>query len=272
MVIGGTLLVLNNAGTIYTTKAEYQRAITVDPSTLTETTTRDGVEYKVWRLKDGIQGGKYLLSMDSAEGDQTSIYVDPAINGRVEETDDGRRIAKYNAPKATLMATIIDGIMGNTLPWGLVLIGVFIAIVLQLAGVPALPFAVGVYLPLAASAPIFIGGMTRGLVDRIRKASAEESDSSPAVLMSSGFIAGGTITAIVVTIVLTFLPRLADLLDIPGHFETTPSWAENPWIGIGAFGVMAGMLILVGLGMILKDREPKAIEDGTTGRTEAIEE
>jgi putative OPT family oligopeptide transporter len=272
MVIGGTLLVLNNAGTIYTTKAEYQRTITIAPETLTETTTHDGTEYRVWRLRDGIQGGKYLIPMDAKQGDSTRVYVDPAINGRVQETDEGRRVSKYNAPKATLMATIIDGIMGNTLPWGLVLIGVFIAVVLQLAGVPALPFAVGVYLPLAASAPIFFGGMARGLVDWLRKATPEESDSSPAVLMSSGYIAGGTITAILVTIVLTFLPRLADLLDVPGRFPSPPSWAENPWIGLGAFGLMAGLLVLVGLGILLKDREPKAIEEGTTGRYEVPEE
>ncbi|QDV32554.1 OPT family oligopeptide transporter [Tautonia plasticadhaerens] len=272
MVIGGTLLLLNDAGTIYTTKAEYQRPITVDPETLTETTTRDGTEYRVWRLRDGIQGGKYLVPMDAKRGDSTRVYVDPAINGRVQETDDGRRVSKYNAPKATLMATIIDGIMGNTLPWGLVLIGVFIAVVLQLAGVPALPFAVGVYLPLAASAPIFVGGMARGLVDRLRGASPEESDSSPAVLMSSGYIAGGTITAILVTILLTFVPALADLLDVPGRFPSPPPWAENPWIGLGAFGVMAALLVLVGLGVILKDREPKAVEEGTTGHYEAPDE
>lgn len=272
MVIGGTLLVLNDAGTIYTAKGEYQRTITVDPESLTETTTRDGTEYRVWRLRDGIQGGKYLVSMDAKRGDTTSIYVDPAINGRVQETDDGRRVSKYNAPKATLMATIIDGIMGNTLPWGLVLIGVFIAIVLQLAGVPALPFAVGVYLPLSASAPIFFGGMARGLVDWIRKASPEESDSSPAVLMSSGYIAGGTITAILVTILLTFVPALTDLLDVPGRFASPPSWLEAPWIGLAAFGVMAALLVLVGLGVILRDREPKAVEEGTTGRFEAPDE
>ncbi|RUL89053.1 OPT family oligopeptide transporter [Tautonia sociabilis] len=271
MVIGGTLLVLNDAGTIYSTKAEYQREITVDPSTLDETATVDGTEYKVWRLRDGIQGGKYLVAMDATRGDQTRIYVDPAINGRVDQTDDGRRVSKYNAPKATLMATIIDGIMGNTLPWGLVLIGVFIAIVLQLAGVPALPFAVGVYLPLSASAPIFVGGMARGLVDWLRGASPEESDSSPAVLMSSGYIAGGTITAIVITIMLTFIPGVGGLLDVPGRFQTPPSWAEEPWLALGAFGVMAGLLVLVGLGVILRDREPKAVEEGTTGRFEAPE-
>ena len=99
------------------------------------------------------------------------------------------------------MAFIIDGIMTRKLPWGLVLLGVFIAVVMQLAGVPALAFAVGVYLPLSTSMPIFVGGLVRGLVDRIKRTPAEESDSSPAVLLSSGYIAGGAIAGILIAIV-----------------------------------------------------------------------
>ena len=76
---------------------------------------------------------------------------------------------KYKAPKATLMAFIIDGIMTQKLPWGLVLLGVFLAVVMHLAGVPALAFAVGVYLPLSTSMPIFVGGLVRGLVDWIKR-------------------------------------------------------------------------------------------------------
>ena len=78
------------------------------------------------------------------------------------------------------MASIIDGILTSKLPWGLVLLGVMIAVVLELAGVPALAFAVGVYLPLSTSVPIFVGGLVRWLVDRIKRTPAEESDTSPA--------------------------------------------------------------------------------------------
>ena len=276
VAIGGTLLLLNSFGTVYTAKPEYQRPITVDPAAIDETETVDGTTYKVWRQSEGIQGGKYLIADDAEQGDATSIYIDPAINGRVDRTDDGRIVRKYDAPKATLMATIIDGIMGSTLPWGLVLLGVSIAVVLQLAGVPALPFAVGVYLPLSASAPIFIGGMARGLVDRIRRSSSDESDSSPAVLMSSGFIAGGTITSIVVTIGLVLLPQLADALNVPalvsGGLESArPAWVDHPLIALAAFGVIVGLLILVGLGLLLGDKEPPAVEEGTTGRVEVPE-
>ena len=67
---------------------------------------------------------------------------------------------------------------------------------LELAGIPALPFAVGIYLPLAVSTPIFIGGMIRWIVERRMKGSAAEDDSSPGVLLSSGYIAGGAIAGV----------------------------------------------------------------------------
>ena len=68
-------------------------------------------------------------------------------------------MTKFDAPKATLMSYIIKGILDRELPWGLVLLGVMIAVVLELSGIPSLAFAVGVYLPLSSSSPIFIGGI-----------------------------------------------------------------------------------------------------------------
>src|SRR5205823_11695757 len=95
------------------------------------------------------------------------VYLaDPGINGIFDKRPDGARVTKYNAPKATLMSYIIKGILSGQLPWGLVLLGVFIAIVLELAGIPSLAFAVGVYLPLSTSAPVWAGGLIRGLVDK----------------------------------------------------------------------------------------------------------
>ena len=76
---------------------------------------------------------------------------------------------KFEAPKTRLMALIIDGILNGKLPWELVLIGALIAVVLELAGVPSLPFAVGVYLPIQTSVPIFVGGMVRWFVDKIKR-------------------------------------------------------------------------------------------------------
>jgi uncharacterized oligopeptide transporter (OPT) family protein len=120
-------------------------------------------------------------------------------------------VQKFDAPKATLMSYIIKGILNRELPWGLVLLGVMIAVTLEMCGVGSLAVAVGVYLPLAVSAPVFIGGMIRWLVDRRRKAdlahrklSAEElaadADRSPGVLCASGYIAGGAIAGIIFAI------------------------------------------------------------------------
>ena len=115
----------------------------------------------------------------------------------VDHRDDGTRVTKYEAPKARLMSLIIDGILTRKLPWGLVLLGVFIAAVLELCRISSLPFAVGVYLPISASAPIFFGGLVRYIVDKkVKYASEDEAESSPGVLMSSGLIAGGAIAGI----------------------------------------------------------------------------
>ena len=132
--------------------------------------------------------------------------VDPGINGVITQTPDGHSVVKYNAPKATLMSYIIKGILSRELPWGLVLLGVFISIVLELAGIPSLAFAVGVYLPVYVSAPIFVGGMVR-LGRQIfaaqvcqSKMSEEqfvaETDKSPGVLLASGYIAGGALAGV----------------------------------------------------------------------------
>src|SRR5205823_9124576 len=92
--------------------------------------------------------------------------VDPGINGVYDKRPDGSSVQKFTAPKATLMSYIIKGILSGELPWGLVLLGVFIAIVLELCGISALAFAVGVYLPISTSAPVWAGGLIRGLVDK----------------------------------------------------------------------------------------------------------
>src|SRR5205085_6409891 len=92
-------------------------------------------------------------------------FVDPGINGAYNKRPDGTEVIKFAAPKATLISYIIKGILDQKLPWALVLLGVMIAVTLQMSFVPALAFAVGVYLPIAASAPIWIGGLVRLAVD-----------------------------------------------------------------------------------------------------------
>jgi len=129
-------------------------------------------------------------------------------NGRYLVDDGGRVVYatealwKFDAPKAQLFRLIIDGTLGGRLPWGLVLIGVFLALMMELLGVSSLPFAVGLYLPIYTSAGIFVGGCMRWLVDRKRRAeSTSEAEFSPGVLMASGLIAGGAIAGVVQAVI-----------------------------------------------------------------------
>ncbi|HVV85123.1 MAG TPA: oligopeptide transporter, OPT family [Kofleriaceae bacterium] len=152
------------------------------------------------------------------------------------------KVSKFDAPKAQLFALIIDGTLGGNLPWGLVLIGVFIAIILELLGVSSLPFAVGLYLPIATSGGIFVGGVVRTLVDRQRKGeSAASAEFSPGMLMASGLIAGGSIAGVIQAGLLQF--EVDDLFD----FSHWVSFFTNAnWWPLVPFAFMAIGLYYVG--------------------------
>jgi putative OPT family oligopeptide transporter len=105
------------------------------------------------------------------------------------------------APQATLMANIIKGLLSHNLPWGLVLVGVFLAIAMELCGVRSLPFAVGSYLSIATTAPIFAGGLVRWWVER-STGLKQDSELSAGTLFSSGLIAGGSICGILFAILV----------------------------------------------------------------------
>ncbi len=105
-----------------------------------------------------------------------------------------------SAPQATLMKTVIEGVLGGDLPWGLVLVGGSFAIVSELLHIPSLPLAVGIYLPLSTMTPIFVGGFLRQVIERRAQGKAEEKKrlSEKGVLLGSGFIAGEGITMVAV--------------------------------------------------------------------------
>jgi putative OPT family oligopeptide transporter len=109
--------------------------------------------------------------------------------------------AAVAAPQATLMATLIQGLLSQNLPWGLVLVGMFISVTLELCGIHSLSFAVGSYLPIATTAPIFIGGVVRWLVER-KTGVTEDSDISAGTLFSSGLIAGGSLAGILFAVLV----------------------------------------------------------------------
>ena len=108
---------------------------------------------------------------------------------------------RYAAPQATLMATIIKGLLAQDLPWGLVFVGMAIAVVVELCGVGSLSFAVGAYLPLSTTLPIFVGGALKWFVDRQSGVAADaESEVSSGMLYSTGLVAGGSLTGIAIAL------------------------------------------------------------------------
>lgn len=132
--------------------------------------------------------------------------------------------------------------MERDLPWGLFLIGAVLAIVMQLCGVSSLAYAVGVYLPLSTTLPIFVGGMVCKVVDKARKLSDEEAEMSPGTLMSTGLIAGGSIAGIIAAF-LIFVPDVKKMLD----FAAKPGGGETFAISsLLAFVVMVAVLFAVG--------------------------
>ena len=112
---------------------------------------------------------------------------------------------KYPAPQGTLMATLIRGILSFNLDWQFVLVGVFIALVMELCGIKALSFAIGIYLPLSTTLPIFAGGAIRGIVDWKKKrkgeqVNGEEEDLGKGNLFATGLVAGGALAGVMVAI------------------------------------------------------------------------
>jgi putative OPT family oligopeptide transporter len=273
LVLGPILLKLNDAATVYVPRTEvveqqekevFPASMHVDPHTLTvheklagPQAAKDSAEYLVWNNQDDSLGpvGKYFVD----ESGTPKYLVDPGINGTHSLRPDGTKVTKFDAPKATLMSYIIKGILNRQLPWGLVLLGVMIAVVLEMSGIPSLAFAVGVYLPLSSSSPILVGGAVRWLVDRYTRsklpASATEAevtaegDKSPGVLMASGYIAGGAIAGIVI----------AFFAGVLGDFQTkVDAWAgeHNPFFA-GAHADVLSLVpfVLLTLGLWATGRE-----------------
>ncbi|MBI1767392.1 MAG: OPT/YSL family transporter [Bacteroidetes bacterium] len=152
---------------------------------------------------------------------------------------------KYPAPQATLMATLIKGILSFNLDWQYVMVGFFIAITLELCGIKALAFAIGLYLPLATTLPIFIGGAIKGIIDwRIEKKheKKEEDDLGRGNLFATGLIAGGAISGVVVAVLSVFYYEA--LQSISFEHGLTELLSENGYqiFGTLCFLIMAAIL------------------------------
>ena len=114
---------------------------------------------------------------------------------------------KFPAPQGTLMATLIKGLLSFNLDWQFVLVGAFLAITVELCGVNALSFAVGAYLPLSTTLPIFVGGAIKGVSDKIaaRKGEArEESELGSGSLFATGLVAGGALAGVIVALLSVY--------------------------------------------------------------------
>jgi uncharacterized oligopeptide transporter (OPT) family protein len=269
LTLGYVLLFLNDAYTVYV-PVPPNTELRAPPNEIGQQEKLRGVQgasdpnvYRAWQRADSGDGvaQRYLVNDQGVP-----VYlVDPGINGTHRVRPDGSAVQKFDAPKATLMSYIIKGILSHRLPWALVLLGAMIAVVLEMSGIPSLAFAVGVYLPLASSSPILIGGMVRLLVDRYLKRKfhhknlsetelTAEGDKSPGVLLASGYIAGGAITGIVIA-----AKEMVGPLARIGHAIEQWQTAHNPFVSgpyadllaLIPFLVISGVLYLVGRDVLL---------------------
>jgi OPT family oligopeptide transporter len=156
---------------------------------------------------------------------------------------------KFPAPQGTLMATLIKGLLAQNLDWQFVLVGVFAAITIQLCGVSALSFAVGLYLPLSTTLPIFAGGAIRGLIDRKQGGATGDAhggseDLGPGNLFATGLVAGGALAGVAVAL-LSVSPTVAALL---GKLDFEP--ALHHAIGTGGYALL-GVAFFVLMGTVL---------------------
>ncbi len=142
------------------------------------------------------------------------------------------------APQATLMKMIIEGVMDGNLPWGLVFIGVFIAIVVELIGIPVLPFAIGVYLPVQLNACIMVGGLVRLFVDKMKKGEDEKKEiTNNGILFCSGMIAGEGLVGILLALLAVF--GLDKVIDISGYLNLPDGVAKIAGLVVFALVILS---------------------------------
>ncbi len=156
------------------------------------------------------------------------------------------------APQATLMKLIIEGVMDGNLPWALVFIGVFLAVVAEIVGIPVLPFAIGIYLPVQLNACIMVGGLIRLAMDKMKRDEAEKKEIiNDGVLFCSGMIAGEGLVGILLALLAVF--GVDKAIDLSAKLGIPSAVAD-----IGGL-VLFGIIILTVLKFSLwKKRDKKA--------------
>jgi putative OPT family oligopeptide transporter len=187
-------------------------------------------------------GSRYILlnALGSRELADGKYLYNPATKTIEVQWTQGIGSEKAAAPQARLMATVINGILRQQLPWGLVLLGVFLVIAIELMGVRSLTFAVGSYLSIATTLAIFAGGVVRWMVDRAREKAGEgaesESEISPGSLYASGLIAAGGIVGLLGVGLKLVEPFGKNVLALPQTFF------YNDWVSVAMFAMLAASL------------------------------
>ncbi len=155
------------------------------------------------------------------------------------------------APQATLMKMIIEGVMDANLPWGLVLMGVFSAIVVELIGVPVLPFAIGMYLPVQLNACVMVGGLVRLVMDKLKKPEEEKTAiTNDGILFCSGMIAGEGLVGILLAVLAIF--GLDKVIDLSGMLGLSPIVSS-----IGSIIALVAIVLLIFKFSLWKKRSNK---------------
>ncbi len=263
IVIGGTMLMLNTGGTHYTKKGFAAVAVNVPSDAPAQQvgrpwTGKDTQEYRITFIEEdqykGVPSGWYLVDSQNklAYRKDVPIKRDAKMMDKVDENTPAEEAPEgFKAPQPQLFALIIEGILQGKLQWALVITGVLIAVAIELMGVSALPVAVGMYLGLSTATPIFFGGLLRWGSDRWRGVSASEAETetSPGVLLSSGYIAGGTLCGLLIGFLFMLMPKFLALLNLGrlfGEAYTTDEALAPKILAVLTFSVLAVILLYVG--------------------------
>jgi putative OPT family oligopeptide transporter len=177
--------------------------------------------------------GLTVQILDNAHVDTASGLVVHAIGS-----------TKLPAPQATLMATLIRGLLAHNLDWQFVLVGAFVSVTVELCGVSALAFAVGAYLPLSTTLPIFIGGVVRWIADKRTGASADD-ELGPGNLFATGLVAGGALAGVLYAMLAAKLDERLSSLSITGRLTASLGEGGFQILGVGFFAVMGAVLYSV---------------------------
>ena len=190
---------------------------------------------------DTRPGNGYVLlnALNSAELADGKYLYNPQTQQIEVQWIQGIGSEKAAAPQARLMATVVNGILGRKLPWGLVLLGVFLVIAVELLGVRSLSFAVGAYLSIATTLAIFAGGIVRWMIDSAVEKAESESEISPGSLYASGLIAAGGIVGLM-GVALKLYETAVGKQDVLLFPATNP--LHHDWVSVLMFVLLAGSL------------------------------